>query len=189
VTYDPHGDSVTYDIVFVPRACGAALEDAVAAVDDAGVPDAERDRWFARLVSVAREVLGDVEVDEAARVVHHAATGLQAEVAVGGVVIRVPSEGDVDPMLVMTLTHSLATELERATGLVGWDTALREPVSPQDVPPPRAHAGRKQSDDEEESGAARSAFVVPAVPDHAAQGGGGRRRRPWWRFWEHRQRS
>ena len=177
-----HGDSVTYDIVFVPRPSGAALEEAVAAVDGAGVPDAERDRWFARLVSAAREVLGDIEVDEAARVVDHAATGVRAEVAAGGVVIRVPYEGEVDPMLVMTLTHSLATELERATGLVGWDTALGEPVSPQDVPPPRAHAPPQQSDDQEESGAARSAYVVPAVPEDTedtAPAGGGRRRRPW----------
>jgi hypothetical protein len=175
---------MSYDIVFVPRSSGASLEEAVAAIDDADVPDTERDRWFARLFPVAQEVLGDVAVDEAARAVEHPATGIRAEVRAGGVVIHVPYEGEVDPMLVMSLTHSLATEVERATGLVGWDTSLGEPVSPRDLPPPRPRP-RAADADEEESGAARGSFVVPAAPPEPAPGSPAttQPRRPWWRFW------
>jgi hypothetical protein len=173
---------VTYDMVFVPRPAGASLEDALAAIDNGqpdAVPDAERDRWFGRLIPAAREVLADVAVDEEARTVEHPATGIRVEIRAGGVVIAVPYEGEVDPVTVMTLTHDLAREIERTTGLVGWDTSLGEPVSPRDVPPPRP-APRTEPDGDEEETAGGGGFVLPAAPPPTPERS---RRRPWWRFW------
>jgi hypothetical protein len=80
---------------------------------------------------------------------------------------------------VMTLTHDLAREIERTTGLVGWDTSLGEPVSPRDVPPPRP-APRTEPDGDEEETAGGGGFVLPAAPPPTPERS---RRRPWWRFW------
>jgi len=176
---------VSYEIVFVPRSAGGSLADAVAAVDRADdVSDEERLRWFERLVPAAQSVLGDVEADEGGRIVRHSPTGLRLDVRPGGIVIEVPDEGEADPLTLMTLAHTMAGDVERVTGLVGWDPQLGEPVSTRiasfpHAPPPSTAAG----DDEDDRGG--GAGLVPAAGP-AAGPAQPRPHRAWWRFWARR---
>jgi len=178
---------VAYEIVFVPRRAGASLPDAVAALASGGdVSDAERRGWFDRLVPVTRGVLGDVEVHAGDRAVVHPPTGIRVDVRAGGVVIEVPYEGDADPLMLMTLMHTLAGDVERATGLVGWDPQLGEPVSTRIAGLPRTTRWGQTAadDDDDDGGTAPAAARPPAAEDRGDSTP--ERGRSWWRFWARR---
>jgi hypothetical protein len=172
---------VSYRIVFVPRPAGSSLESAMVAIDHEEVSGAERARWFDQLVPAAQSILGDVEADEAGRTVSHPASGLQLSVSGGGVVLRVPYEGEADPLALMTLAHALAGEVERVTRLVGWDPQLGEPVATRiGAVPSRPRPTAPPRDDEGARGGGGTLPPAEAPPEAPAAP----RRRPWWRFWD-----
>jgi hypothetical protein len=181
---------VNYRIVFVPRQHGGSLAEAAAAVDSgAGVTDADRLRWFDRLAPAVRSVLDEVELDAAGRSLTHSPTGIRVGVRAGGVVIEVPYEGEADPVTLMTLMHALAGDVERATGLVGWDLQLAEPVSTRMAASPRT-VRRPQptdgDDDGDEDGGGRARATPDAVRPPPQPPSPPRQHSPWWRFWARR---
>jgi hypothetical protein len=133
---------VTYDIVFIHRDLGQPFEAAVeAALRGDPLPDRLRTSWLERLQPVMRRTFGTAEVDDrsAEPEIRDPSSGLRLVVRGGGVVIEVPEDPDGDAVELMRRTYGLAKEVERVTGLEGYDTQLEEPISlfPATGPPPR----------------------------------------------------
>jgi hypothetical protein len=139
---EPEEVGVTYDIVFIHRDLGQTFE---AAIESAlrGDPLSERLRtsWLERLEPVMRATFGNTEVDERhdEPEIRDPLSAMRLVIRGGGVVIEVPEDpSDGDAVELMQRAYGLAKEVERVTGLEGYDTVLEEPISflPASGPPP-----------------------------------------------------
>jgi len=156
------GVDVTYDIVFIHRDLGQSFESATQALHAEPLPDRLRGSWLERLQPVMAATFGDAQVDAAAAEPEIAdpRTGLRLLIRGGGVVVEVPEDPVAgDALDLMARTYALSREIERVTGLEGWDTRLHEPISfiSSDPPPPPARpaAAGKTGPDRGRRGSAR----------------------------------
>lgn len=191
---------MSYDIFFVRRDPGQTFEDALDELegsyengDPGELTDNDLERWDA-LLPLAREILGDVVVDDAdeeTRELTAVRSGVELTMIQGEIAIRVPDDrAPADDIELMAAVYELARVVEDVTGLEGYDPQLGEPVSdtPDDETPTRRHWPDDLPDDDEDDvrGAARRPAPVRAVsdprPDMAPDGGSGSRR--WWEFWK-----
>jgi hypothetical protein len=190
---------MSYDIFFVHRDPGQTFEDALDELEESfenGDPgeltEVDLERWDA-LLPRAREILGDVVVDEAdeeTRELTAVRSGVELTLIQGEIAIRVPDDrAPADDVELMAAVYELAHAVEDVTGLEGYDPQLGEPVSdqPEDETPTRRHWPDDVPDDDEDvRGATRRPAPVRVVgdprPDMAP--GSGRRPRHWWEFWK-----
>ena len=196
---------MSYDIFFVRRDPGQTFEDALDELEESfenGDPgeltDVDLERWDA-LLPLAREILGDVVVDDAdeeSRELTAVRSGVELTLIQGEIAIRVPDDrAPADDVELMAAVYELARAVEDVTGLEGYDPQLNEPVSDtvDDETPTRRHWPDDVPDDEDdERGASRGTAPLRAVsdprPDMAPEGAsrssapGGSRR--WWEFWK-----
>ncbi|MGH8893930.1 MAG: hypothetical protein ACRDWY_11590, partial [Actinomycetes bacterium] len=133
---------MSYDIYFVRRDPGQTFEDALDDLEESfedGDPgdltDADLESWEL-LVPRAREILGDVEVDEdddSSRELTARDTGVELRLIRGEIEIHVPDDrvGAEDPVELMGRVYDLARVVEDVTGLEGYDPQVGEPVSDQ----------------------------------------------------------
>ena len=192
---------MSYDIFFVRRDPGQTFEDALDDLeasfengDPGELTDVDLERWDA-LLPLAREILGDVVVDDAdeeTRELTATRTGVELTMIQGEIAIRVPDDrAPADDLELMAAVYELARAVEEVTGLEGYDPQLGEPVSdtPDDETPTRRQWPDDVPDDDEDiRGAARSAAPVRAVgdprPDMAPGHPDAQPARRWWEFWK-----
>lgn len=196
--------AMSYDIFFVRRDPGQAFEDALDDLegsfengDPGPLTDVELEYWEA-LVPRAREILGDLEVDEdddASRQLVARASQVELTLIPGEIEIHVPDDRTVDDDLeLMSEVYELARAVEDVTGLEGYDPQVGEPVSDrydEDSPTRRRWPDDDPDDDEDGRGGDRAggrAAVAPppARPDMAPDRPtpGSRPARRWWEFWK-----
>jgi hypothetical protein len=205
---------MSYDIFFVRRDPGQTFEDALDDLEgsfEGGDPgeltDVDLEHWDS-ILPLAREILGDVEVDdedEETRELTAVATGVELTMIQGEIAIRVPDERSVDDDLeLMQAVYDLAHAVEDVTGLEGYDPQLGEPISDtDDDTPTRRRWPDDVSDDEDDkvgragggrallspTGSPRTLAGDPRpemAPDDAGRGGSGDdgSGRRWWEFWK-----
>jgi hypothetical protein len=190
---------MSYDTFFVHRDPGQTFEDALDELEESfenGDPgeltEVDLERWDA-LLPRAREILGDVVVDEAdeeTRELTAVRSGVELTLIQGEIAIRVPDDrAPADDVELMAAVYELAHAVEDVTGLEGYDPQLGEPVSdqPEDETPTRRHWPDDVPDDDEDvRGATRRPAPVRVVgdprPDMAPDSG--MRPRHWWEFWK-----
>lgn len=184
---------VSYDIYFVRRDPGQSFEDALDETEEAfqGDPgplrDVELENWET-ILPLARQILGEVEEfdDEATRELTHPPTGIQLSVFNGEVAIRVPyGEFGESSVEVMSKAYALAREIERATGLEGYDPQLEEPVSerPEGGVAVRRPARGWDEDDDDPGGLDGTSATPPESRPHPPESLPTQRPR-WWEFWK-----
>jgi hypothetical protein len=186
---------MSYDIFFVRRDPGQAFEDALDDLEgsfengDPGELSADDlDRWD-ELVPKAREILGDVDIDEeddSSRQLVARATGVELTLIPGEIEIHVPDERAAgDDLELMSEVYELARAVEVATGLEGFDPQVGEPVSGtyDDLPTARKWSDEVDDDDDYTPGgvsvATRRADMTPDRPATGSRSG-----RRWWEFWK-----
>lgn len=189
---------MSYDIFFVRRDPGQAFEDALDELEgtfDSGDPGMlsadELDRWD-ELVPQAREILGDIDVDDeddASRQLVARSTGIELTLIPGEIEIHVPDDRKAgDDLELMSEVYELARAVEAATGLEGFDPQVGEPVSGtyDDLPTTRRWKDDVDVDDDDddlEPPAPRATRDRPDMtPDSPATGTPSGRR--WWEFWK-----
>jgi hypothetical protein len=170
---------MSYDIFFVRRDPGQTFEDALDDLegtfengDPGELTDVDIEHWDA-LLPLAREILGDVEVDdedEESRELTARATGVELTLIRGEIEIHVPDDrAPGDDLDLMSTVYELARAVEDVTGMEGYDPQLGEPVSdrPDDETPKRRHWPDDVPDDDEDDGrgSAGSTAEMPAVGD------------------------
>ena len=114
---------MSYDLAFVPRAPGQDWEDALAAAGRdaaAGAPDAA---VFDRLVTAAREILGEVAVAPGS--LGDEESGVRLGLSGGRAVITVPfGHTGSAAREALGKAYRLGAAVERETGLAGYDPQL-----------------------------------------------------------------
>ena len=193
---------MSYDIFFVRRDPGQTFEDALDDLEESfenGDPgeltEVDLERWDA-LLPIAREILGEVEVDdddEETRELTALRSGVELSMIQGEIAIRVPDERSPgDDLELMSAVYDLARAVEDVTGLEGYDPQLNEPVSdrPEDEPPTRRRWPDDVPDDEDEDdvrGARRIAPLAPVGdprPEMAPDSSAAHHQRKWWEIWK-----
>lgn len=184
-----------YDIYFVRRDPGQPFEEALDDTEDAfdsdlrPLDEEEVEQWD-RIVSRAREILGDIEVfaDDVSRELTDPTTGVELTMTPLEVAITVPyGEATADSVALMTKVYALARAVEDETGLEGYDPQLGEAVSDAR---PEALRGRplpKSPSDEWDESAATAPPTAPP-PGETVTSRPERHERPgarrWWEFWK-----
>ena len=206
---------MSYDIFFVRRDPGQTFEDALDDLEgsyEGGDPgeltDVDLEHWEA-ILPLAREILGDVEVDdedEETRELTAVRTGVELSMIQGEIAIRVPDERSAhgesvsDDLELMQAVYDLAHAVEDVTGLEGYDPQLGEPISDTDDDTPIRRRWPDDVADDEDDQAGRGGTARPLVsagsvvgdprpdmaPDDAERGGSGDdgSGRRWWEFWK-----
>jgi hypothetical protein len=199
---------MSYDIFFVRRDPGQTFEDALDDLEasfEGGDPgeltDVDLEHWDA-ILPLAREILGDVEVDdedEETRELTAVASGVELTLIQGEIAIRVPDERSPgDDLELMQAVYDLAHAVEDVTGLEGYDPQLGEPVSdrPEDETPTRRRWPDDAEDEDDTGGRGGGVAGQPVgartltgataadprpemAPDVPADSG-----RRWWEFWK-----
>jgi hypothetical protein len=188
---------MSYDIFFVRRDPGQAFEDALDDLEgsfpngDPGDLSAEDLEYWDALLPKAREILGDIEVDDeddASRQLVARSSGVELTLIAGEIEIHVPDERSVDDDLeLMSEVYELARAVESATGLEGYDPQLGEPVSDSydDDSPTRRTWPDDVPDDEDERATTRPFTKVGSAPDMTPDPvSGSQPARRWWEFWK-----
>ena len=187
---------MTYDIFFVRRDPGQTFEDALDELEnsiDEGesteLTEDDLDNWVA-LVPRARQILGEIEVDESDEVARQLVardTGVELTFLNGEVEIHVPSDRQgVDELELMAVVYELARAVEDVTGLEGYDPQVGEPVSDAiDDDSPTRRRWPDDADDDEDTAPTRPLSAQAPVgdprPDMAPDPAPSPRR--WWEFW------
>jgi len=195
---------MSYDIFFVRRDPGQAFEDALDDLegsfengDPGELTEVDLEHWEA-LVPLARELLGDVEVDddgEETRELVATGSGVTLRLITGEIAIHVPDEKEpADDLELMSTVYELARAVEEVTGMEGYDPQLGEPVSDHadDETPTRRRWPDDLPEDEDDDGGRRSrgGAALTAVgdsrpemaPDRSGETHDAPARR-WWEFW------
>jgi hypothetical protein len=187
---------VSYDIYFVRRDPGQSFEDALDATEESFEGDpgplspVELELWD-ELLPVARAVLGDAEEfrDEMTRELTDPATGIQMSLFNGEMAIHVPvAARDETGGAVMVKVRRLAKEIERVTGLEGYDPQSGEPVSdPSGGIVSAARRDQPDWDDDEDNESDGTSRTLPSSrPRHkepATAGDSDESGRKRWGFW------
>lgn len=189
---------MSYDIYFVRREPGQTFEDALDDLessfengDPGELTESDLERWDA-LVPLARELLGDVEVDEtddSTRELTATGNGVELTLISGEIEIHVPEHHlAADDLELMSTVYELARAVEDVTGLEGFDPQLREPVSDQPNAGTPSRRWWSETDDEDDGDVGDlSSFPSPGPigdlrPDMAPDEEP--RPRRWWEFWK-----
>jgi hypothetical protein len=199
---------MSYDIFFVRRDPGQTFEDALDDLEasfEGGDPgeltDVDLEHWDA-ILPLAREILGDVEVDdedEETRELTAVASGVELTLIQGEIAIRVPDERSPgDDLELMQAVYDLAHAVEDVTGLEGYDPQLGEPVSdrPEDETPTRRR-WPDDAEDEDDTGGRGGGVAGQPVGARTLTGATAADPRPemapdvpedpgrrWWEFWK-----
>lgn len=189
---------MSYDIFFVRRDPGQAFGDALDDLegsfengDPGPLSEVDLEHWDA-LLPRAREILGDVEVDDEddeSRQLVAPSSGVELTLIAGEVEIHVPDDRALDDHLeLISEVYELARAVEDVTGLEGYDPQVGEPVSGgQDNDSARRSWPGDDGDDGDDetlddlggTGTTRSLTLPDMTPDRA---GAGTSR--WWEFWK-----
>lgn len=189
---------MTYDIFFVRRDPGQTFEDALdeleSSIEEGESTELSEDdlETWAALVPRAREILGDIEVDDSEEVTRELVardTGIELTFLSGEVEIHVPSDRPgVDELDLMGTVYELARAVEDVTGLEGYDPQVGEPVSDaldQDSPTRRRWPDEPDDDAEDDAAATRPGPARASVGDPRPEMAPGPAAHPrrWWEFW------
>jgi hypothetical protein len=186
---------MSYDIYFVRRDPGQTFQDALDELEDsfeggdpAELTESDLENWET-LVPLAKEILGDVEVDETdetRRELTAVARGIDLHLINGEVEIHVTAGADTDSVDLMETVYELARAVEEVTGLEGYDPQVGEPVSDQpDAGTPSRRRWSESDDDDEDDDLeppARATGRSAADADLNPYGDAAARR--WWEFWK-----
>lgn len=191
---------MSYDIYFVRRDPGQTFEDALDDLessfengDPGELTDVDLEHWEA-LLPQAREILGDIEVDESdeeTRELTATASGIELRLITGEVEIHVPERHIAgDDVGLMSTVYELARAVEDVTGLEGFDPQLGEPVSdqPNAGAPSRRWWSEADEDDDADgdvgdlSSSSARVLVGDMRPEMAPDVPGPKRH--WWEFWK-----
>jgi hypothetical protein len=189
---------MSYDIFFVRRDPGQTFEDALDELegsyengDPGELTDNDLERWDA-LLPLAREILGDVVVDDAdeeTRELTATRTGVELTMIQGEIAIRVPDDrAPADDIELMAAVYELARVVEDVTGLEGYDPQTGSPVSDQEGGGAAAEGRQERTwdDDDDESQSDGTSTTLPAMrrirtPSDTESDPSERRR---WGFWK-----
>ncbi|MEU2613933.1 hypothetical protein ABZ570_20455 [Micromonospora sp. NPDC007271] len=123
---------MSYDLIFVPRSDDQSWDDALDAAEEADSDERPSGEAWARLVAVARQVLGEVSVFEGTHhyELTHEPTGIQVSYFAEEAGITVPYwyRGGAAQAIVKAM-YQLGEAVQAVTGLPGYDPQLELPLS------------------------------------------------------------
>lgn len=168
---------MTFEIVFIHRSLGQSFDSAMEEAFE-GDPASEqlRDSWYDRLQRIMRQSFGEVSVGKSAgtREITDPQSGLHLVLKGAGVIMEIPEAGSgTDDAELLQRAHILSKEIERVTGLEGWDTRLEKPTASMSglLPPPSPSPAPPTATPAEQE-------AVEEAPETELKP----QRKRWWRF-------